>query len=438
MGKDTWTQKADFGGAARINAVGFSIGTKGYIGTGWDGYNFLKDFWEYDSGTNTWTQKADFGGGERYFAVGFSIGNKGYIGTGAYYAPCKDFWEYDPSTNTWTQKADFGGVGRLCAVGFSIGTKGYIGTGYGSGSGYLKDFWEYDPSTNTWTQKADFAGVARYGAVGFSIGNKGYIGTGYDDSNYLKDLWEYNPSTNTWTQKADFAGVGRYFVVGFSIGTKGYIGTGSNGGNCLKDLWEYDPSTNTWTQKADFAGVARMGAAGFSIGTKGYIGTGSSSVGGSGLLKDFWEYDSGNVEIVNNKLIVKIDYPETDSVVQKPFTVRGLCWNSEGEGIDYYNLVLIEDTDGDGQISSIEFSNRKIIHKQKSPLRFDKDSPLTIRYKMDSVLLEQDKKYFLFIYAVDPSGRVSADTDLTGLTKDGDSTRTKDMLKYFTVKGLRP
>jgi hypothetical protein len=31
---------------------------------------------------DTWTQKADVGGEAREFAVGFSIGNKGYIGTG--------------------------------------------------------------------------------------------------------------------------------------------------------------------------------------------------------------------------------------------------------------------------------------------------------------------------------------------------------------------
>ena len=43
---------------------------------------FRKDFWEYDPAANTWTQKADFGGTARYYAVGFSIGSKGYIGTG--------------------------------------------------------------------------------------------------------------------------------------------------------------------------------------------------------------------------------------------------------------------------------------------------------------------------------------------------------------------
>ena len=163
---------------------------------------------------NTWTQKADFGGTGRSDAVGFSIGSKGYIGTGGSYNGSwswyKDFWEYDPAVNTWTQKADFGGIVRSDAVGFSIGTKGYIGTGegYNGHNGlFTKDFWEYDPVANTWTQKADFGGTARYGAVGFSIGTKGYIGTGTDDSYYdTKDFWEYDPVANTWTQKADFGG----------------------------------------------------------------------------------------------------------------------------------------------------------------------------------------------------------------------------------------
>ena len=282
-----WTQKADFGGTARVLAVGFSIGTKGYIGTGLSGFSAV-DFWEYDSSTNLWTQKADFGGAARYAAVGFSIGSKGYIGTGSKQEPgfdlIKDFWEYDSSTNLWTQKADFGGAARYTAVGFSIGNKGYIGTGFYDV--LKKDFWEYDPSTNLWTQKADFGGAARNRAVGFSIGTKGYIGTG----NATNDFWEYDPSTNLWTQKADFGGEARNDAVGFSIGNKGYIGTGSSHNSVYyKDFWEYDPGTNVWTQKADFGGSARGYAVGFLIGSKGYIGTGYDVTTGV----DFWEYVPG-------------------------------------------------------------------------------------------------------------------------------------------------
>ncbi|MFI5164719.1 MAG: Kelch repeat-containing protein, partial [Bacteroidia bacterium] len=178
-----WKQKANFGGIARSNAAGFSIGTKGYIGTGSIGTSLRQDFWEYDPATDSWTQKADFGGGARLAAVGFSIDTFGYIGTGFSspngppYTYYNDFWEYNPTANTWIQKASFS-VGRYYAVGFSIGSKGYIGTG-SDGSVDLNDFWQYDPMDDSWTQKANFGGTVRAGAAGFSIGALGYIGTGF-------------------------------------------------------------------------------------------------------------------------------------------------------------------------------------------------------------------------------------------------------------------
>jgi len=252
---NTWTQKADFAGGDREYAVGFSIGDKGYIGIGIDHDGSMlnrtefKDFWEYDPSSNTWTQKADFPGGVRFDAVGFSIGNKGYIGMGTddgFFTEREqtDFWEYDPASNSWTKKADFPGGKRLGTVGFSIGNKGYIGTGIiweksDFSNDYKKDFWEYDPSTNVWTKKADFPGEERAYAVGFSVGNKGYVGTGSIESSYkgLKDIWEYNPASNSWTKKPDIQ-QGRASAVSFSIGNKGYVGTGIDGGN---DFWEFVP-----------------------------------------------------------------------------------------------------------------------------------------------------------------------------------------------------
>jgi hypothetical protein len=314
---NTWTQKADFGGIARDCPASFSIGNKGYIGTGQiakDGqFIYTREFWEYDPEADIWTQKADFGGTERLYAVGFSIGNKGYMGTGEipHFVNVKDFWEYDPALNTWTQKADFGGGERNLATGFSIGSKGYIGTG-GVIEGGGKDFWEYDPVTDTWTRKADFGGIERGGAVSFAIGNKGYLGTGAAITSegfvFLKDFWEYDPVTDTWTQKADFGGVsqlGTIWAVGLSIGSKGYIGTAAvNTGEGFifsKDFWEYDPVTDTWTQKADFGGEGRIAATGFSIGNKGYIGLGSLLFNNNIFdptqrtsYNDFWEYAPGN------------------------------------------------------------------------------------------------------------------------------------------------
>jgi len=94
-----------------------------------------------------WVQKMNFPGQKRYCAVGFSIGNKGYIGTGNAKGNkiYKDFWEYDPAASSWTRKADIPGGARFCAVGFAIGNKGYIGTGYYNTGQYFQDFWEFKP-----------------------------------------------------------------------------------------------------------------------------------------------------------------------------------------------------------------------------------------------------------------------------------------------------
>lgn len=78
--------------------MGFAIGTKGYLGTGYDG-GFKNDFWEYDPSTDSWLQKEDIGFFGRTSAVGFSIGNnKGYIGAGLRPGTLRDFWEYSPCT----------------------------------------------------------------------------------------------------------------------------------------------------------------------------------------------------------------------------------------------------------------------------------------------------------------------------------------------------
>lgn len=281
-----WTQKADFPGYKRSDAVGLSINGKGYIGLG----HYLTDFWEYDPTNNSWTQKANPGSDKQIHAIGFEINGKGYIGYGLY----SDFWEYNPTTDSWSQKANFGdGMSRSRTVGFSINGKGYIGTGMDSSGDveYKNDFWEYDPESNLWTQKADFGGVGRTNAIGFSINDKGYIGFGYyfgPDYHYLTDFWEYDPSTDTWTRKADFEGNGKpVYNVGLSIDGKGYIMTYTDGPFDQNKFWQYNPITNSWLQKATFIGPKRSLSIGFAINGKGFIGAGSSST----ILQDFWEYD---------------------------------------------------------------------------------------------------------------------------------------------------
>lgn len=289
---NSWTQKSSIG-FGRSGAVAFTIGDKGYIGTGGGSTLLLNDFWEFDPIANSWTQKANFSGGSRRDAVGFSIGNKGYIGTGNLgMNNTNDFWEFDPIANTWTQKASIDSTSRSCAVGFNIGNKGYVGIG-NDGTSDLNDFFEYDPTTDTWTEMANYPGGGRKFTFAAGINARGYLGLGTDaNGNYHNDVWEFDPAINVWLQKGTFPGSGFHSMACFTMNNKGYMGTGFNGATNITDFYEYNPSTDVWTTKATFSGLARKQAVGFSIGPKGYIVTGDN---GPVQLNDVWEYMDDNV-----------------------------------------------------------------------------------------------------------------------------------------------
>ena len=143
----------------------------------------------YSFSQGYWTQKANLSSTARGDAFCFSIGNKGYVGSGGDYNwnQLQDFWEWDQTINTWTQKATFVGVARWQSVSFSIGTKGYVCSGQGS-LGQYNDLWEYNTVTNLWVQKTSLPAIARNAAVGFSINNKGYLCTGINNGIFKKDF----------------------------------------------------------------------------------------------------------------------------------------------------------------------------------------------------------------------------------------------------------
>jgi hypothetical protein len=110
------------------------------------------DFYEFNPLTNSWIQKNNFGGSARYLAAAFTIGNRGFIGTGADNTTTKkDFWEYNPFNDSWTQKNDFAGAARYHSTGISSDNVGYLAGGYiGQPVGPIvfSDFWEYIPVLN--------------------------------------------------------------------------------------------------------------------------------------------------------------------------------------------------------------------------------------------------------------------------------------------------
>ncbi|MEP7127413.1 MAG: kelch repeat-containing protein, partial [Chitinophagales bacterium] len=260
---------------------------------------------EYDPSADVWTQKADFGGTARFAGVAFSVGDKGYVGTG--YAVnnnfnTADFWSYDPQNNSWLQVASMP-VARRYAAGFSVANTGYVGTGVGD-AGYLNDFWAYNPITDAWIQKPDFPGEPRYECVAFAVSGYGYIGVGSFAATLYSDFYEYNPESEIWMQKADYPGNGQDACSGFGLKDKGYIGGGSNQQTWFSDFWEWDQLTDVWTAKEDFPGPPRAFGTGLDILTKGYMGMGEAV----GYYHDWWEYTPDSTFGTGTVAAVQNDY----------------------------------------------------------------------------------------------------------------------------------
>lgn len=244
---------------------GFSINGKGYVGLGRNNNNLQEtDFWEYDPTSDSWTQKAQFPGTGRGQAVGFSIGNKGYLGTG--FTPTAqisgiyhgDFWEYDPTLDAWTQKANVPDSARTNAVGISLNGKGYLGLGSPkypyAGRTY---FYEYDPTLDAWTQKQSIpeAAIRDYACI-FHLHNEIYVVggirlSGSGSPEYLSTCLKYNPATNAWSYQPSFGGSAAAGQVALTFSNSAYVGTGLDPQNIQLTEWYRFTANLTATNKTE-------------------------------------------------------------------------------------------------------------------------------------------------------------------------------------------
>lgn len=244
--QDDWDSEVSIGGINgsglnRGGAIGFSAAGQGFIGLGQGNTApFYSDLWGYDPETSVWTQKADFIGSPRRQAVAFTINDTVYVGTGQdQNGYTQDFYKYDAFNNIWSQISNFGGTARKGAVGFTMGAQGYVGTG--DEGIYTNDFWQYQPSIDTWIEKASFPGTARTGSCGWGIFPTAFIACGYDNTfDYKKDVWEYNYFADVWTQRSNFMGPKRTNASAFVISGIAYLGLGYNG-EFLDDFYAYTP-----------------------------------------------------------------------------------------------------------------------------------------------------------------------------------------------------
>jgi N-acetylneuraminic acid mutarotase len=251
---NTWTTKssspytAAAPAVAKINNDIYVFGGRGANKTINQTYNFLL---KYNIPGNAWTTKETIMGQNRMQASGFNINNKIYVGGGHDGQPVNDFWEYDMTTNAWTAKASIPSL-YVQRAAVAVNGKGYLI------GGYLKDYskftdtlLEYNPATNSWTGKASFPGSKRGQMSTFVINGKIYAGLGWHNTApaVKSDFYKYDPATNAWTAIANCPVTGSQNCSAFSIGGIGYIFE-HNLYNAGGFLHAYDPATNTWTTKA--------------------------------------------------------------------------------------------------------------------------------------------------------------------------------------------
>ncbi len=301
-----WMTATTFDGVARSSASSFVIGNKGYVGTGFDGDDYLKDFWEFDFDGGYWVQKASLPGVERSSAAAFAIGNYGYLGTGYDGTnELSDFYKYDPAGNAWTQIANLGGsnnITRRKSIAFSSDTYGYVGCGY-DGTNDKKDFWKYKPDTNTWEEMFGFGGNKRRDAITFKINDKVYVGTGKSNGVDLRDFWSFDLNSETWTKLHDIDendddnslsySIIRSNAVAFSLGNLGYVCQGT----AYSTTWEYDPDTDLWEKKTSLEATSRQDATALSNGQRAYVLLGRS---GNLYLDDMWEFKPFDEQVDND------------------------------------------------------------------------------------------------------------------------------------------
>jgi hypothetical protein len=339
-----WRRRAPIPDAGRTGAACFVIGDKGYICGGAINTSAVqrkrKEVYVFDhasgDGRGSWRTLKPFPGAARQQAVGFSLTvdgkGYGYMGTGwdGDEVSMNDFWRYDPGTDTWDSIAPLPAVERRGAIAFSLTVNGkeygYVGTGYtGYPDGnYLIDFWQFDPAATTanesggnplhgkWTQVNGYSGFKKGGAVVFVIDNKAYIATGINTSgNTTTDFMMFDPNSSdaarVWTYKRainnsdqdedyddDYGTLARSYGVAFTIPvsgeTHGHIALGSSN----HTVWEYDHVNDLWTERTSFYNnsmrQARANSIAFSFPQTGRAFVGLGLYGTSAYMDDMWEF----------------------------------------------------------------------------------------------------------------------------------------------------
>lgn len=151
-----------------------------------------------------WEILKEFPGKGREYASTFILGHKAYIGLGQAitntmnYEYLNDFWVYDSQQDTWDSLGmDFPGTRRCGALAFTYGDKGYVGTGFTSNYQTLDDMYEYS-ITNGWTKKDELNLNPRAFSNVFTLENAIYLCLGTYNQNPCRDVKKLSDSPLSW------------------------------------------------------------------------------------------------------------------------------------------------------------------------------------------------------------------------------------------------
>jgi hypothetical protein len=226
-----WKRKNDFPSDGRWGTVGFVIDEYVYIGGGWANVNGYtngpyNDFYRYDPINDSWTQLADLPSPAAN-SLSFSVGGKGYIGSGR----IEDFYEYDASSDEWNRISNPNvGCCSILETGYNTGFS-YENKGYALISNQL---WELDPTDKSWTKKAIYPGGNRFGPFAFILEGNAYVGSGSGK----KPIYKYDFNSDSWSQIESLDAFKTGGAFSFVINSKAYVVSEED--DCLGSMRMYE------------------------------------------------------------------------------------------------------------------------------------------------------------------------------------------------------
>ncbi len=251
---------------------------------------YFNDFYKFNLKTKEWVKewKSVMKVGEteiegRRDAIAFSDGEYGYVGTG--YGEnnrvFKDFYRFDPNANggegKW-EEVSFPGESRYGGTAFVVNNAAYVCLGSksvgASSTSYATDVVKFDFATKTWEkmfnsltdkpgvkQDKDYDRIPRVYAISFvsNTGSDGqeyaYVATGSGRNS--RTVWKYNHKKDQWHQMEDLSDMANALVmgVGFTYKGYGYYTTGGGGidnsDNLYTDTWKFIPDVKE-TRRNDY------------------------------------------------------------------------------------------------------------------------------------------------------------------------------------------